>query len=607
MNYVIGFLIVFLLNIIVSDVLKKEFVITLPITLMGTSLLVYLFGFFRHFSYGYYFIGFLVILYVLYKLKNRSFNYKLVFNTGTIIIVILYVFLFVISHNKGFNSWDDYMHWGSMLKYNIMYDRFYCLDSNFIFAHKDYPPIMSIYLMIMCFINGGYSEGIAIFATQFLQLAIFISILGSIKNNIKKLIWGIVLIIVICLVPICLPDIGSFFYSSLYTDALVGILFGYSLFNAVANNNRFNLVSLSISLSFLIMLKQIGLAFVGLVIMAFVVKLAFNYKKVNKKSIVQLIFIIAIPIMFYGSWKILISNMNTDNTLINQFSYSNLRIFDIFAVLKGIKGETWQIETARSFLTALKTKVIFYQPMQLGYVQSLFLINIILIIIVLFTNKKCTKKSLIILLIYDVGAIGYAFGMLMLYVFAFGPYEGPILASFERYMQTYILSGILISIFEIYSFEFKFAGKFKYLLCLLWIIFVPVNDYYKLAPCNEYTSWGDGLRPLMENIANNVTINDKVLIIENNVQTINHYIMGYYLMPITIDVVDDGYDVIAGDRFCMEISETQLQEKIKNSDYLYIDSINDKLIEQIKSITNYEVEVYHLYKIENDMNLSIVY
>ena len=269
--------------------------------------------------------------------------------------------------------------------------------------------------------------------------------------------------------------------------------------------------------------------------------------------------------MFYGSWKILISNMNTDNTLINQFSYSNLRIFDIFAVLKGIKGEAWQIETARSFLTALKTKVIFYQPMQLGYIQSLFLINIILIIISLFIDKKDTKKSLIILLVYDIGAIGYAFGMLMLYVFAFGPYEGPILASFERYMQTYILSGILISIFEIYSFEFKFAGKFKYLLCLLWIIFVPINDYYKLAPCNEYSSWGDGLRPLMENIANNVTINDKVLIIENNVQTINHYIMGYYLMPITIDVVDDGYDVIAGDRFCMEISETQLQEKIKNS------------------------------------------
>ena len=94
MNYVIGFLLVCLLNIIVSDVLKKEFVITLPITLMGTSLLVYLFGFFRHFSYGYYFIGFLVILYVLYKFKNRSFNYKLVFNTGTIIIIILYVFLF---------------------------------------------------------------------------------------------------------------------------------------------------------------------------------------------------------------------------------------------------------------------------------------------------------------------------------------------------------------------------------------------------------------------------------------------------------------------------------------------------------------------------------
>ena len=33
-----------------------------------------------------------------------------------------------------------------------------------------------------------------------------------------------------------------------------------------------------------------------------------------------------------------------------------------------------------------------------------------------------------------------------------------------------------------------------------------------------------------------------------------------------------------------ELTVHELQEKIKNSDYLYIDSINDKLIEQIKSM-----------------------
>jgi hypothetical protein len=53
--------------------------------------------------------------------------------------------------------------------------------------------------------------------------------------------------------------------------------------------------------------------------------------------------------------------------------------------------------------------------------------------------------------VYLFGSFGYAFAMLLLYVFCFGEKEGPALASFDRYMISYLLTGTCLAVMTAFT------------------------------------------------------------------------------------------------------------------------------------------------------------
>ena len=76
-------------------------------------------------------------------------------------------------------------------------------------------------------------------------------------------------------------------------------------------------------------------------------------------------------------------------------------------------------------------------------------------------------------------------------------------------------------------------------------------------------------------------------------------------MPIIIDVIDEGFDPVVGDQYCLEVSEDMLYEKINECDYLYIDSISEKTTDLLSSISD-EINIYKLYKInKNGENIEL--
>lgn len=617
MGYIAIIVSIMMWNIMFCELLKKEYIKVLPISMMSAALIVYLFGFTDHFSWGIYFLGMLMIVFYLYKIYQSTINKKIafklnnIFNVGMLLSIVVFGYVVFASANKGFNAWDDYMHWGSMVKYNLEFDKFYCFDNDFIFAHKDYPPIISIYNMIFCYIHGSYSEGCCIIAVQYLQLSLLLSLISGLMVNLKDTINGIILTIAVIISAIILPEVGNFFYSSTYTDALIGIMFGYGLY-MVLDDDEHSILMVTILGSFMLLLKQIGLAFYALVIFAFLLKFGLTFlkqKKIDKNLLLKFLSLIIVPICFYLSWSLLIKNINTNNTLVNQFSYSDLKIWDIWGIIRQTSGEAWQIETVKQFIQAIKERSMFYQPFQLSYIESIILIEIIYFItIFMHKNRNKINDGMIKGIVYGIGAVGYAVGMLLLYVFAFGPYEGPILASFERYMSSYVLAGIVLVFMEWTLNEEKYVDRYKtYLLLIGVLIFAPINDYHKIMPVRNYYSWGDGLKNYTDALKEAVDEDESILILEDNMDTINHYIMGYHLMPMTIDVIDYGYDEVKGDRYCMVPSDEELIEKINSNNYLYVYSINDELKKQINKLYNIEVEVFSLYKIANSKLEKVTY
>ena len=75
---------IILWNIMFSELLKKEYIKVLPISLMAAALIVYIFGFIDHFSYGIYFLGIITIIFYIYKIYQSIKTKQLQFNKNNI-------------------------------------------------------------------------------------------------------------------------------------------------------------------------------------------------------------------------------------------------------------------------------------------------------------------------------------------------------------------------------------------------------------------------------------------------------------------------------------------------------------------------------------------
>lgn len=593
---------ILLFNLMISNLTRKKFEIVLPFSLLGASIFLFITGLLGSIILGYYIINLIIIIFYVWKfilfLKNKQTDLfkEIINNKNILIVIILFLLILIMNYNKGFHQWDDYMHWGSMVKYNLMFDKLYCNADGFAFAHKDYPPIASLYETLWCFIAGGYSEAICIQSLQFLSVSLLFPIF--VKN--QKIVLKIIATLIIMTIWLVLPNLSSFFYGSLYVDVLLGVIFGYGLYYVFFFiEDKIDYVFFVVLGIFLVLIKQIGLAFYLLLIIAFIFRKLFVDSKIKYRINWLAYIVLLIPIIFYIVWLIYLQYVNVSGELVGQFSYGDLRVFDIINIIIGKSGETWQILTARNFLKALIFKPLTTYLVSISYVEALLIINIIWMITT-YILKENLKKKLASLIIYDIGAIGYAFGMLLLYVFAFGNYEGPILASYERYMSSYILAGVIFLLLV-----YNTRGQL-----ILWMLsiflLVSVNDYQLLKPTYKYSSWGDEVKKFADYIDEKTNENDKILMISQGEKNIHNFIVAYYCMPTRVNGYSFGEPKYEGDIYSIEISQEDFDALIDNNDYLYIynfDEYSNNLLKKYIDINN--IEFSTLYKIENNKLIQV--
>ena len=161
------FLLANLSTVIISN---KKFGKCLPLTLMSLAFLLFFSQIiFKTFSIGFY-IGIvyalLSIVYLFYKRKDKKIlkevkeNYLTPSFYSFITILIL---ITILDFNRTYSHWDEFSHWGEMLKEMIRTDKFYSATTSVLQAHKDYPPILQLFELYVIKLGGVYKESIAIF------------------------------------------------------------------------------------------------------------------------------------------------------------------------------------------------------------------------------------------------------------------------------------------------------------------------------------------------------------------------------------------------------------------------------------------------------------
>ena len=166
-------------------VCRRKFEILLPAALMSSALIVYIFALFGFLVQGVWFVILISLGFpVLIIIKKNSLEYKeLFFSNGFYLFSLLYVSIYVLNFDRGFNSWDEVSHWGPMVYEMTRLGKLYSVEDSMLSVHKDYPPIFPVFEYIWCFLSGGYREAYLYKALQTFSLSLFIAAFSFEKHE----------------------------------------------------------------------------------------------------------------------------------------------------------------------------------------------------------------------------------------------------------------------------------------------------------------------------------------------------------------------------------------------------------------------------------------
>lgn len=457
----IPFVILALINCWVVFWNKKSFGVSLPATLTGTVLLAYFSQLLFHtFNIGIYVcMAAAVSAIVLLILRRKDHDFiSRCFSEGFFVFLAVCLFFLVMDYGRWLSEWDEYSHWGKMVKEMLRIDEFYSEPQSNLLVHKDYPPFAAIFEMLWCRFSGGYSAGGATMAlhilgfSMVLPLALEQLICEKKTDRLQKFISKLAIVVAFLLFIFNFNHVQPM---TIYLDLFLP-LFYVSLILMVPDRelrrSGFGFTMLLLGQFGLIITKQMGLAFVLLVwffyTMLEVLELHSEDKGSQEKKsgrwimlAVKSLAMLIVPAISYSIWNHYIASLG----LAGQFSFERINLGTLIRILAG-GGDYIQHLTYVKFIRALFATNLGTGIFSMTYVSAVILAFCILAVLAyLFRTVVYKGEMLQYAALFAVGSAGYALTMLVLYMFCYSEGEMSVLASYERYMSTYILSeyGIL--------------------------------------------------------------------------------------------------------------------------------------------------------------------
>ena len=596
---------ILLFTAFVSLIFKTKFEISLPFTFISGSLVLYIFSFFSQLKIGYYALCIPCIITILLLVKI-AFNKKDVFrlfinnyiNLPLLLFVIIYFVIFIIYRKSGFNHWDEFNHWGPMVREMIKYNTFYSIPESLMEIHKDYPPFFSLIGSLFChFYYIDYLESRMYIGHITFMISLFFPIFSLFDIKERKtylpLIFGIISIILFGF--IIQSNMTERFYNCIVNDWPLSIFCAYTFFVIlIYKDSLFRNINIALCFWALISMKQSGIAFCCLAILMLLVK---DIVIDKKKNYVVIVLMVLVPVVTYIIWNNYIAAVGALEDA--QFKLSQIKLFDFFNIARGTAGQEWQIISFKNFLSALTNAAIFIKPIKLNYVLSV-LIVFVLMIIEGIINKN--KKMYIVSSIFLFGSIAYALMMLLLYMFSFGEIEGPMLAAYNRYMISYVFFGIslllMMSIYDSFHLDKSYIYKSISILIVV-LLFADLSNLNDLK-----------IRKYEDNMHNNeyyqklynALAEKKTLIIEQYSDNPD-----LYLYPmLNYDGIFENGSKFARIReqsgesgFDLSIDLNGWKELLNEYDYLFIETGDDYFINNYFDKTPNDIFLNHaLYQID---------
>jgi len=370
------------------------------------------------------------------RVKNGTIGHCM--SPGVLFFVISVAGLWLLMGSEYYSTFvfvDDFSHWGRVSK--IIADNGRLIVPTDAVWFQDYPPGMALFNYLFLQFSG-FSAKQAMFSQGIFVFAALASLFSAIPKDANRYVPIGVSLFAYLLIYSIGPGLHT-----LSVDLIVGLVFGIAVFGYLTarQSDRLSSVLRLVPLVMVLpLIKQIGILFSFVVIGIVVVDVLL--KPVNMREKIKLtfaaLFLLAMCILAHTSWSTHVSNMGVAKTF--QAEITPTMVINAFDQASATERQKKTIGnfTNRVFQIHLN----YYQKQHFWFIGCLGFIWLI-------SHMKRDSKSnvsLISFLILFGGYFAYLGVLLVLYLFAFGAYEGPRLASFERYMNTYLV-GMLIILF----------------------------------------------------------------------------------------------------------------------------------------------------------------
>ena len=611
-GYVFPIIFFIIINSGISVASKEKFGTTLPFTFIMSSVVIYVSQYVFHtFNVGFVILIILALLVIPYLLiyiwkgsgrSGADYITDNVLSTGFITFLMIAGIFLIIDFGSTFGKWDELSHWGVMIKEMLRLDLFYSVDASTLSWHKEYPPMIQCFELLWVKLCGAYSETamrmsihVLMFVLPVAWIADNIDILAikfdksfdnnkSNNNGVSSKICDsfMILLLILTLIIMINSFDGENVFITIYQDFCYPMFYIYAMLLVLTGSvwkNSFAAVSFVTTLSGLIMTKQMGIAFYGILMWTLIGSILIEKdnsdSKVSiRKSLVIIITSIVIPALIYMSW----SRYTKALGLVGQFDLSGITVSGVVNDLLG-NGSSEAYEISRIYFGYIFSRSIFVGAAWITYF-GVFVFTIILIVGLGLVFKDEFKRLMLLCSSCIIGTLGYAFTMLILYMYCYQN-EAPAVC-YERYMGTYVLSElilILLVVLMILRDKYIF-GKISYnnaiLICLILVtvVLADKSNLMNLRPAimkstdkaEKYSRFADELSEYAE-------AGSTVLIIDDDQGYCRNYIH-YYLNDRFIDIRFP--DIYNADFSNEEFTEYFLA-CVAEDDYLYMVNINDDL------------------------------
>ena len=293
LQFILPLLFILGLALFVSAGFNLSFEKALPVGVLGSVLLTFLFGFFDLR------IGLVISVVIsitsipiaIIKIKQTKYDILgLFFNIYFISSLIIYLFLFILNAGKCFDRWDEYSHWGMMTKEMYRLNKYYYVEGSVLTAHPEYPPLTQIWQYMWCKLIGTFKESSLYNAKLTFCLSILLSIVSRITGSYKKAALKVPLISLLVIFLAAVPALadGSM-YRTIYAEGTMVILTVYTIVSVLYpdNDKRYDLIAYAMSMASLVLVKQIGILFASTSLLILVIQCAENKLLTEKRIMLK--------------------------------------------------------------------------------------------------------------------------------------------------------------------------------------------------------------------------------------------------------------------------------------------------------------------------------